>query len=104
MKILITGSSGFIGSSLVRALNDESIEIIGIDNHCDYYDVSLKEARLKSNQKNKSFTHYQSDISDFDAMKKIFDQQQPTIVVHLAAQVGVRYSLKNPHAYVKNKT
>ena len=102
MKILITGSSGFIGSSLVRALNDQSIEIIGIDNHCDYYDVSLKEARLKSNQKNKSFTHYQLDISDFDAMKEIFDQHQPNIVVHLAAQVGVRYSLKNPHAYVKS--
>ena len=101
MKILITGSSGFIGSSLVRALSDTSSEIIGIDNHCDYYDVSLKEARLESNQCNKNFKHYLLDIIDYDAVESIFQNHEPDIVIHLAAQVGVQYSLKNPHAYVQ---
>jgi len=100
MKILITGSSGFIGSSLVDILAKGSYEIAGIDNHSDYYDVSLKMDRLDNNQQFDSFKHYELNICDFESLGKVFSDFKPKIVIHLAAQVGVRYSLENPRSYI----
>tara|TARA_Y100000996_G_scaffold400666_1_gene370882 strand:+ start:2375 stop:3382 length:1008 start_codon:yes stop_codon:yes gene_type:complete len=100
MKILITGSSGFIGSALVKALDKKSYEIIGVDNHSDYYSISLKKDRLSNNQESSYFSHHDLDICDFDSLQKLFDEYKPNIVIHLAAQVGVRYSLENPRSYI----
>ncbi len=100
MRILITGSSGFIGSSLVNKLGKESLEIVGVDNHSDYYDTSLKEARLANNQKHDTFKHHSIDICDFESLENLYKEFKPTIVIHLAAQVGVRYSLENPRSYI----
>ena len=100
MKVLITGSSGFIGSALVNAIAKEDYEIIGIDNHSDYYDISLKKSRLAINQSLNCFIHHDLDITDFDSLKNLFSDYKPNIVIHLAAQVGVRYSLENPRSYI----
>ena len=104
-KVLITGSSGFIGSYLtMRLLNDvNNIQIVGVDNMNDYYDVSLKEYRLnKINELNKNFTFIKGDISDRDFIEKLFDEYEFDIVVNLAAQAGVRYSIDNPDAYISS--
>ena len=100
MKILITGSSGFIGSALVEVLAKESFEVIGVDNHSDYYDVSLKKDRLAKNKQCSLFKHHDIDICNFDLLQELFYGYKPNIVVHLAAQVGVRYSLENPRSYI----
>ncbi len=100
MKILITGSAGFIGSSLALKLLARGDEVIGIDNLNDYYDVSLKEARLKRNQAYDGYTHVECSLEDRDSIEQAFKQHQPQRVVNLAAQAGVRYSLENPHAYI----
>ena len=100
MKILITGSSGFIGSALVEVLATEHFEVIGVDNHSDYYDVSLKKNRLDKNKEYSLFKHHDLDICDFDSLQNLFYRCKPNIVVHLAAQVGVRYSLENPRSYI----
>ena len=81
MKILITGSSGFIGSALVKALEQESYEIIGVDNHSDYYSISLKKDRLSNNQEFSYFSHHDLDICDFDSLEKLFDEHKPNIVM-----------------------
>ena len=104
-KVLITGSSGFIGSYLtMRLLNNvNNIQIVGVDNMNDYYDVSLKEYRLnKINELNKNFTFIKGDISDRDFIEKLFDEYEFDIVVNLAAQAGVRYSIENPNAYINS--
>ena len=101
--ILITGSNGFIGSNLaIRLLKDfEGIRIIGIDNMNDYYDVSLKEYRLeKINSLNKDYTFIKGDISDKAFIDKVFEDYKFDIVVNLAAQAGVRYSIENPGVYI----
>ena len=106
--IFVTGSAGFIGSNLVLKLLKENydIHIIGIDNMNDYYDVSIKEYRLnKIKEEVKKTTNkwsfYYGNISDKKLIDKIFDEHKPDIVVNLAAQAGVRYSISNPDAYIE---
>lgn len=98
--ILVTGSIGFIGFHLTQRLLNEGFAIIGIDNINDYYDVSLKLARLEILKRQDKFQFYQLDLSDRQGIKDLFSNQQIDIVVNLAAQAGVRYSLENPYAYV----
>ena len=100
--VFITGVAGFIGSNLAkRLLNDASgIKIVGIDNMNNYYDVHLKEERLKSLSINTSFVFVKGDIADKDIVDKIFKEYQPQVIVNLAAQAGVRYSIINPNAYI----
>lgn len=102
--ILITGSSGFIGFNLCKALLEQfgDIQIIGIDNMNDYYDVSLKEYRLSQLQKYSNYTFIKGDISDKYLVNKVFAEYKPSIVVNLAAQAGVRYSIINPEAYIQS--
>ena len=100
MKILITGTAGFIGSTLALRLLDRGDEIIGVDNLNDYYDVNLKKARLARCTEHKNFTDVRASIEDKEAMEAIFEKHKPQRVVNLAAQAGVRYSLINPHAYI----
>ncbi len=100
MKVLITGAAGFIGSNLSRRLLARGDQVIGIDNLNDYYDVSLKQARLEPLLKHENFTDVRAGIEDRAAMEGVFQQYRPDAVINLAAQAGVRYSLKNPHAYI----
>jgi UDP-glucuronate 4-epimerase len=101
-RILITGAAGFIGSTLALRLLARGDEVIGIDNLNDYYDVSLKEARLARLTANRNFRFVRADVADREAMTAVFAAQRPQRVVHLAAQAGVRYSLTNPHAYIES--
>ena len=100
MKILVTGTAGFIGSTLAMKLLARGDEIIGLDNLNDYYDVSLKEARLERVKAYDGFTEIRADLEDTATIEKMFKEHQPERVVHLAAQAGVRYSLENPRAYI----
>lgn len=99
MKILITGTAGFIGSHLSKKLISQGHEVVGIDNINDYYDVTIKEDRLKSIG-NENFTFYKINLEDDVSMNEIFKNEKPNVVVNLAAQAGVRYSLENPRAYI----
>jgi len=99
MKILVTGTGGFIGSFVAASLLDRGDEVIGIDNLNDYYDVSLKRDRLSKLESRAGFTNIEAGLEDRDAVARLFAEHRPQRVVHLAAQAGVRYSLKNPHAY-----
>tara|TARA_Y100000589_G_scaffold252777_1_gene241411 strand:+ start:2332 stop:3348 length:1017 start_codon:yes stop_codon:yes gene_type:complete len=104
MKILVTGASGFIGFHLCKKLLQNNYEVIGIDNFNSYYDPSLKEDRFKELKKissKKYFQIYREDIKNFSSLDKIFRNSQPDIVVNLAAQAGVRYSIENPSEYVQ---
>jgi UDP-glucuronate 4-epimerase len=100
MKILITGAAGFIGFHLSKNLLDQSYQIIGIDNLNDYYDPSLKQSRLEILGKYNNFNFHKVDLKDKTEVDSIFETYQPTHVVNLAAQAGVRYSIENPYAYV----
>ena len=100
MKVLVTGSAGFIGSALCIKLLDRGDQIIGIDNHNDYYDPALKEARLARHANHEDYTHLRIDIADRSAMEQAFEEHKPEGVINLAAQAGVRYSIENPLAYV----
>ena len=102
MKILVTGSAGVIGSMLSLKLLERGNEVIGIDNHNDYYDPKIKNDRLDFLQKYKNYKHYKVDLTDENSLKKVFDDHKPYIVVNLAAQAGVRYSMKNPLAYINS--
>jgi UDP-glucuronate 4-epimerase len=99
-KVLITGSSGFIGFHLSKLLLDKGYQVIGIDNMNDYYDVSLKESRLKILEKKNNFIFYKIDLKDKEAIDKLFEIYKFDCVINLAAQAGVRYSITNPYAYV----
>ena len=99
-RILVTGAAGFIGFHLCRRLLERGDQVIGLDNLSDYYDVSLKEDRLKVLDKYVNYSFEKCDISDRTGTEKIFSGQQFDVVVNLAAQAGVRYSLTNPHAYI----
>ena len=99
MKILVTGSAGFIGYHVARRLLERGDDVAGIDNLNDYYDPSLKEARLAQLRAFPRFTFERIDIADTSAMQQCFATHRPARVVHLAAQAGVRYSLTNPQAY-----
>ena len=100
MKILVTGAAGFIGMHTARHLLDRGDEVIGLDNLNDYYDPSLKKARLKQLVPDKRFRFVKMNLEDREAMDSLFSEELFDRVVHLAAQAGVRYSLTNPHAYV----
>jgi UDP-glucuronate 4-epimerase len=100
MKVLITGSAGFIGSTLALRLLDRGDEVVGIDNLNDYYDVELKKARLARVARYPGFTDLRIDLEDRAAMETAFATHRPQRVVNLAAQAGVRYSIENPMAYV----
>lgn len=102
--ILVTGAAGFIGSNLVKRLYDDvkDVTVIGIDNMNDYYDVQLKEARLAELSVHPSFVFIRGSIADKSLIENVFKQYQPQVVVNLAAQAGVRYSIINPDAYVES--
>jgi UDP-glucuronate 4-epimerase len=99
MKILVTGSAGFIGAAVSHALLDEGHEVIGIDNFNDYYDVSLKERRNALLEQRDGFTLVRGDLVDYKLLAANFKFHKPRLVCHLAAQAGVRYSLQNPFVY-----
>jgi UDP-glucuronate 4-epimerase len=100
MKLLVTGTAGFIGFHLAQALLLRGDEVIGVDNVNDYYDVSLKEARLEILNAFPGFTEVRIGLEDRTALNQAFSEHKPGRVVNLAAQAGVRYSLTNPHAYI----
>lgn len=102
--ILVTGAAGFIGSNLVkRLLTDfQDVTVIGIDNMNDYYDVSLKEMRLEEINRNPAFIFVRGNIAEKSVITSVFEKYEPQIVVNLAAQAGVRYSITNPDAYIES--
>ncbi|MBT3726081.1 MAG: NAD-dependent epimerase [Gammaproteobacteria bacterium] len=102
MKVLVTGSAGFIGSALTLRLLERGDEVIGIDNHNDYYDPQLKEDRLARHINHPAYMHIRGDLADRDLIENLFKTHQPERVVNLAAQAGVRYSLKKPLAYINS--
>ena len=99
---LVTGAAGFIGFFLSKALLDKGEQVIGLDNLNDYYEVSLKESRLAVLKKYENFQFYRADLADKEAVFAIFKQHLPAVVVNLAAQAGVRYSIENPDAYISS--
>jgi UDP-glucuronate 4-epimerase len=99
---LITGAAGFIGYYLSRKLLEQGCQVIGIDNVNDYYDVNLKHTRLGNLEPYGKFTFIKGDISDKDLIMKTFEEYKPNVVVNLAAQAGVRYSIENPDVYIQS--
>jgi UDP-glucuronate 4-epimerase len=102
MRTLVTGTAGFVGAALTERLLARGDEVYGIDNHNDYYDPSLKEARLARFASHPNYTHLRADLADAAALTRAFQEFKPQRVVNLAAQAGVRYSLKNPQVYAQS--
>jgi UDP-glucuronate 4-epimerase len=102
MRVLVTGSAGFIGSSLALRLLERGETVIGIDNHNDYYDPAIKEARLARHSTHSNYTHLRVDLADAKVIEDLFRSYRPQRVVNLAAQAGVRYSIENPLAYINS--
>ena len=100
MKVLLTGSAGFIGMHCIERLLARGDTVVGVDNLNDYYEVSLKEVRLARIAGHENFSFHRVSVEDKDAMAALFAAERPDRVIHLAAQAGVRYSLENPHAYI----
>lgn len=99
---LVTGAAGFIGSFLSKRLLEQGCEVIGIDNINDYYNINLKYARLENLKPFEKFTFIKGDISDKDMIIKTFEEYKPNVVINLAAQAGVRYSIENPDVYIQS--
>jgi UDP-glucuronate 4-epimerase len=99
-RILVTGAAGFIGFHLSRRLLAEGNSVVGLDNLNPYYEVTLKQARLKLLEGHENFRFVRADLADREAMEGLFGKNRFETVVNLAAQAGVRYSLENPHAYM----
>ena len=102
MKVLVTGSAGFIGSALSIRLLERGDDVVGLDNHNNYYDPDLKEARLSRHLDNPKYEHIRADIEDKELITEIFESYKFDGVINLAAQAGVRYSIENPHAYLNS--
>jgi len=102
MKVLVTGSAGFIGSHIVQRLLDRGCYVVGLDNHNNYYDPNLKEARLARFKDNPFYKHLRIDLADRIGIENCFKSYCPDKVIHLAAQAGVRYSIENPLAYIES--
>ena len=100
MKILVTGSAGFIGSAVSLKLLERGDTVVGIDSHNDYYDPSLKDARLARHIDHPNYQHFKINIEDGPAVERLFEENQFEGVINLAAQAGVRYSIENPSAYI----
>ena len=101
-RIIVTGSAGFIGFSLSIKLLDLGYNVIGIDNHNNYYDLKIKQDRSLRLEEYSNYKHYKVDLYDNEALREIFENHKPNKVVNLAAQAGVRYSMKNPLAYINS--
>ncbi|PEW03727.1 NAD-dependent epimerase [Bacillus cereus] len=99
---LVTGAAGFVGYFLSKKLLEQGCQVIGIDNINDYYDVNLKYVRLEQLKPYEKFTFIKGDISDKDTITRLFEEYKPNIVVNLAAQAGVRYSIENPDVYIQS--
>ncbi|MBY7144596.1 GDP-mannose 4,6-dehydratase [Virgibacillus sp. NKC19-3] len=99
---LVTGAAGFIGSFLAKRLLDRNCRVVGLDNVNDYYDVRLKETRLEQLTPYDNFTFIKADIAEKDGLMEVFEEYKPDVVVNLAAQAGVRYSIENPDAYIQS--
>tara|TARA_B100000963_G_scaffold346349_1_gene351473 strand:- start:11837 stop:12844 length:1008 start_codon:yes stop_codon:yes gene_type:complete len=102
LRVLVTGAAGFIGSALSLSLLERGDTVVGIDNHNDYYDPALKEARLDRHAGHPNYTHLRIDLTDKKAIESLFIDHKPQRVVNLAAQAGVRYSIENPLAYIES--
>jgi UDP-glucuronate 4-epimerase len=102
MKVLITGTAGFIGFHLAKLLLKDGFRVHGYDSINDYYDVNLKIARQNILLKDKNFSTTKGLLEDNDKLNEIADKFQPDVIIHLAAQAGVRYSLENPRAYINS--
>ncbi|MCL4703016.1 MAG: NAD-dependent epimerase [Burkholderiales bacterium] len=100
MKVLVTGTAGFIGSAVALKLLERGDQVVGIDNLNDYYDVNLKKARLARFQDHPNYTHITADLADRAAVERAFAEHKPQRAINLAAQAGVRYAAENPHVYV----
>lgn len=100
MKVLVTGTAGFIGFFVAQNLLSRGCEVVGVDNVNPYYDVRIKEARLDILKKNPNFKESRIDLADRDAVAKVFAEEKPERVINLAAQAGVRYSFENPYVYI----
>jgi len=102
MKVLLTGTAGFIGFHLTKRLLDEGCQVLGIDNLNDYYDVNLKKARLGQLPETSRFIFDRLDLADGENLRRCVSDFDPEVIVNLAAQAGVRYSMENPLAYVNS--
>ena len=101
-SVLVTGAAGFIGANVCRALIDLGCRVIGVDNMNAYYDPSLKRSRLQILKAAERFSFETLELADAEAVNALFRKFQFTVVIHLAAQAGVRYSIENPDAYIKS--
>ena len=102
MRVLITGAAGFIGSALSLRLIERGNIVVGLDNHNDYYDPAIKDARVARHLSHPNYTHLRVDLTDREAISEVFVAHKPQRVVNLAAQAGVRYSMENPLAYINS--
>ena len=103
-RILVTGAAGFIGWRTAGKLLEHGFQVTGIDNLNDYYDVRLKSYRLNDLKKHEGFSFHKVDIEDLEALRPVFEEAAPDAVINLAARAGVRYSLENPHVYLRTNT